>query len=164
MVAIVVIATLAAFHAAPGSDTTRSRPGTEIPQEAARSRPGDLRIEMPLFLRRETILDRLLAGQGDSAHPAGSIDSLLRLHPELKNLVLRELLMPARQPEFSGDSLRSAGGTWRLAGNSRMTPFGRSALIKTRQMELHDTWTENRILAPHTDMVATVMWILGLFK
>jgi hypothetical protein len=170
MVPLLLLATLSVNGPPPGLnpnalfDTSRAHGTTHVRQESARSRPVREPSEGGLFLNQETILDRMLSDQGDPEKRVAAIDSLLRVHPELKGLILRELLMPKPLPGFFASSPPSLSEAWRLVGNSRMTAFERSGLIKTRQMELHDTWTEGRILAPQMDMVGTVLWLLGLLR
>jgi hypothetical protein len=170
MFSLILLATLsvddpsATINPNPLFDTSRTEPTAEVGQESTRSRPVMEPSEGGLFLSRETILDRMLSSEGDVSRHAAAIDSLLRVHPELRGLVLRELLMPKPLPGFYASSPPPGSDAWRLAGNSRMTAFQRSGLIETRQMELHDTWTEGRTLAPQMDMVGTVLWLLGLFK
>ncbi len=170
MIPLVIVAALFVFeppsavNPLPGSDTSRTREATRIRQEALSPRQIPQEVRGDLLLKRETILDRMLSAEGDSTNPADSINALIRAHPELRELVLRELLMPDHIPGFSSGPPPSMNEIWRLAGNSPMTPFERMSLTKTRQMELHDRWTEGRILAPQADMIGTVLWMLGLFK
>jgi len=170
MVALVLFATLAVHDPAPPPrlnippDTSRSVVARQARRESRGQNTERDDSGRSLFLNRESILDRILSAQGDIAGHVAAIDSLLRAHPELKGLVLREMLMPAPLPGFFALPTPSAGEAWRLAGNSTMTAFEKSGLIKTRQMELHDRWTESRIFAPQMDMVATVQWLLEVFK
>jgi hypothetical protein len=169
MVPLVFLATLAlqdtpqAIKQNSPPDTSRTQGIREMHQESARTRQVQEPSEGSLFLNQETILDWMLSG-GGAERRAAAIDSLLRVHPELKGLVLRALLTPQALPGFFASSPPSRTEAWRLAGNSSMTPFERSGLIKARQMELHDRWTEGRILAPQVDMKRTVIWILELLK
>lgn len=170
MVSLVFLATFAALSPHPPSgpdsatDTSHARVTAQVRQEAAGNRSLEGSSEGGLFLKQETILDRMLTAESDPEKRAAAIDSLLKVHPELRELVLRTLLMPNPLPGFFAASPPSVSEAWRMVGNSRMTPFERSGMIMTRQMELHDRWTENRILAPQIDMIGTIVWLLGLFK
>jgi hypothetical protein len=146
------------------ADTSRTRGPAEVHREQDRNRPVQQEAEGGLFLNQETVLERMISGRGGAGGRIAAIDSLLKVHPRLKGLVLRALLMPRALPGFFASSPPSASETWRLAGISRTTPFERGGLMKTRQMEIHDTWTEGRILAPQIDIKRTVRWILDLLE
>lgn len=133
-------------------------------QESERRHREEEQSQGSRFLNQKTILDRILSRQGDVASHVAAIDSLLRAHAEMRGLVLRELLMPEPLPGFFTFSPPSANEAWRLTGNSTMTAFEKGGLIKKRQMELHDTWTESRIFAPQMDLVATVKWLVEVFR
>ena len=170
MISLVLLATLSAHdpHQAIGpgsvSDSSRTQQTAEVRQESTVARPVRVWSEGGLLRSQETILGGMLADQGDPARNCAAIDSLLKVHPEIKGLVLRALLMPEPPAGYFAPSPPSVSDAWRLAGNSRMTPFEKSALIKSRQMELHDTWTEGRILAPQVDMVGTMLWLIEASK
>jgi len=170
MVSLVLLATLSAHDPPqaidPGSlsDSSRTQQTTEVRQESTGVRSVQVSPEGGLLRSRETILGGMLIDQRDPARNRAAIDSLLSVHPEIKGLVLRALLMPKPPAGYFASSPPSVSDAWRIAGNSRMTPFEKSGLIKSRQMELHDTWTEGRILAPQMDMVGTVFWLLEILK
>ncbi|HEX7573230.1 MAG TPA: hypothetical protein VF514_09050 [Bacteroidota bacterium] len=170
MLSLILLATLSVNDPPPTNtpnpqfDTSHTHGITEVHQESAAARPVQQMFERGLFLNQGTIIDRILSDQEDAAKNVAAIDSLLRVYPELRGLVLRTLLMPKSLPGFFASSPPSVSEAWRLAGNSKMTAFEKSGLIKARQMELHDTWTEGRILAPTMDMIGTVHWLLELFK
>jgi hypothetical protein len=169
MVHVVLLAVLALHTAAPEhiqearADTSRAG-SREFQQETRRAGPAREPSEENLFLHRSTILDRMLSEERDPEQRAASIDSLLKAHPELRQLVLRTLLMPKGLSGFYASNRPSVGEAWRLVGNSRMTPFEQSGLIKARQMELHDRWTEGRMPAPPVDMIGTLVWLLELLR
>jgi hypothetical protein len=170
MLSLILLATLCVNDPPPTNtpdpqfDTSQTNGTREVRQESTAARPVQQMFERGLFLNQGTILDSILSDQEDAAKNVAAIDSLLKAHPELKGLVLRELLMAKPLPEFYASSHPFASDAWRLAGNSKMTAFEKSGMIKKRQMEIHDTWTEGRILAPHMDMIGTVHWLLELLK
>jgi len=169
MVAVLLIFFSAAVLPQESRPDSASRPAVSGAHEPVRRdnaqesrRPEQ---DVARFLQRESlVLDNLLAEIGKDGRAGAGIDSLLRAHPELRSLVLRKLLTPDEPQSLASSASLFTPEGWRLEGNSRMTPFERNGLIMSRQMVLHDRWTENRILLPQADVLGTLLWILSLLR
>ena len=147
---------------APPGAAAEGRPAAARQDKTQETRPAHA-ANIPLQ-REGPLLENLLTEVGRDGQRGAGIDSLLRAHPELRQLVLCKLLTPDEpQTLVTAGSLFTREG-WRLEGNAPMTPFERMSLIKSRQMILHDRWTENRILAPQVDLLGTVLWLLSLIR
>ena len=116
-----------------------------------------------LLQRESLLLENLLLEIGKDGKPGAGIDSLLRAHPELRSLVLRKLMTPDEPQALASPGSLFTPDNWRLEGNSHMTPFERNGAIMSRQMILHDRWTEGRILLPQVDLLPLLRWIRSLF-
>jgi len=169
MLAMLMILVSSAAHSPAGG--TCALPGpvasgapTVMRQDRAQETRQPARAAGMLVQRGNVVLEDLLTEIGRDGRRGAGIDSLLRAHPELRALILRKLLTPDEPATLAGTASLFTPEGWRLEGNSPMTPFERSALIKSRQMILHDRWTENRVLAPQVDVLGTVLWLLSLVR
>jgi len=147
----------------PAQDTSR-RPDTgEVHHAPPAARPMPEAFEFGQFLKQETVLDRMLSLEETGVNPADSIDAFLKTHPGLRQLVLRELLMPSPRPGFFASSVPSPGDAWRLAGNYRMSAFERNGLIMSREAELRDRWTDSKIFIAQINVLSALLSLLGVF-
>ncbi len=168
MIQLALFATLA-VHSPPAvrfpsiPDTSRRTDTTEVRRVSPTTRPVPEQFEWGQFLRQETVLDRMLSLEENGVNPADSIDAFLRIHPDLRELVLRELLMPSPRPGFIASSPPSQNDVWRLTGNYRMSEFERNGLIQARESELRDRWTDSRIFMAQVNFLGALLWLLGLF-
>jgi hypothetical protein len=144
-------------------DTSRRPDTTEVHRVSQATRPARDPFEWGQFLKQETILDRMLSLEENGLNPADSINALLKSHPELRELVLRELLMPSPRPGFFASSPPSQSDVWRLTGNYRMSEFERNGLIQAREAALRDRWTDARIFIAQVNILSALLSLLGLF-
>ncbi|HXX63997.1 MAG TPA: hypothetical protein VEO56_09380, partial [Bacteroidota bacterium] len=97
---------------------------------------------------RTGIPDSLGALLRDLTTEPSQIDSLLAQYPELRPLILRELLVPSR-PFQAGDSAWQQIPFAALLNRfPTMTPFERMGLLAKRSNELENRWLNDRIFLP----------------
>lgn len=91
-----------------------------------------------------------------------TIDSLVRLHPELRQLLLREYLIPSRLlPDFSPLSDRDRFAAY-VRAHFPVTPFDRMSAIARGHAAAfdvphHPTFTDYQL-----DIIGSIDWLLGL--
>ena len=143
-------------------DTSRRPDTAEVRRAQTAARQAPEPFEWGQFLKQETVLDRMLSLEENGGSPADSIDALLKIHPELRALVLRELLMPSPRPGFFASSTTSPGDAWRLTGNYRMSTFERNGLVMAREAALRDRWTDSKIFIAQIDILSALLSLLGV--
>ncbi|HUI64999.1 MAG TPA: hypothetical protein VL126_09150 [Bacteroidota bacterium] len=146
----------------PPADTTQSESVHAREKHALKPPPEVYPGPGTFFERRGEIPDSLSAMLRDPTTAASQIDTLLAHYPELRPLILRELLVPSR-PFQAGDS------TWQqvplaalLNRFSPMTPFERMGLLAKRSMELENRWLNDRIFLPTVNLIQALLLLLGM--
>ena len=114
---------------------------------------------MPPFLPR---IGSEIPVAGGAPGTVAEIDSLVRIHPELRALLLRQFLVPSPAlPEFGplSDSERFAAY---MREHIPVSPFERMSQLARRHAANFDIPLHPAFRDYQLDILATIHWLLGL--
>jgi len=108
----------------------------------------------------DTTLETLLLGRSTSQDFAATVEGLLAQQPQLRPLLLREILMPTvdeayLQPPSARDQFSK-----QVQEMSTLSQFERMSLAAKRYREIYQFSAENRLLVPRLDVITTISWIM----
>lgn len=153
LIVLTVIA-LQLANAQPGDSTRAQR------QEKSHVSASESPVVLAHTPVPDTALEVLLLGHYTSENFATAIERLLTQYPQLRPLLLREILIPTTdeaflQPLSAGDEFSK-----KVQQMSELSRFERMSLAAKRYQELYQFSAENRLLVPELDVKKTISWIM----
>lgn len=117
----------------------------------------------PLLRERPSFGTSSFLNNRPAEHPypqqfAGTVDSLIRTHPEVKRRLLRELLIPSRLPGESRETSPLESFNEQLERDSKFTSFERMSLIAKRYATDHPP--DRSMKSYQLDIRRTIRWWL----
>ena len=121
--------------------------------------------EAPIVLAHppvpDTTLETLLLDRYTAENVASAVESLLTQYPQLRPLLLREILIPTTEEAFLQPLSARIEFSKLVQQMSELSQFGRMSLARKRNRELYQFSAENRVLVPELDVKKTISWIMG---